>query len=216
MELTNTYEQYVHTIKSDSIDLPRLRKTCLRANRYITEQISAKHKHDSLYEGVAPVSTKLFRHYNLLTFPADQIHALYKFISEAFRFVSKTTEPHWIQCWLNVYKHGEFIDWHKHWKPEYRSWHGYYGVNVAGSVTTYKIPGKESPTQVDVPNVDGQVIISPSANDDHRTWPWDKDQPRITIAFDIIPEETMHFDWCAPVVDPNIGSTNHNHWLPVL
>jgi hypothetical protein len=163
------------------------------------------------YDGQSTMTTKLYQRYNLLMYPAPQMYELYEFISKAFRHVSGCDKNYFIQCWLNVYKKGDFIDWHVHWPKEAESWHGYFGVDVKDSVTTYKIPTNNK--QVDVVNQDGQVIISPSSDDAHRTWPWPHDEPRITVAFDIVPDS---YFWEGGHLSMDADrAIMINHWLPV-
>lgn len=217
IQQTGEYEDYVTTWVTDEIDTDKLRESCMTLYDYIIKAFPDKPGQD--YDGRSTMTTKLYQRYNLLMYPCDQITELYRFLCESFRLVNgENDEPYWIQCWLNVYQRGDFIDWHTHWPPEDESWHGYYGVDVNDSVTTYKVPlpdGKHK--QVDVQNKTGQVIISPSNDDQHRTWPWDKDTPRITIAFDILPQWVLLQQ--APWINSNTPTGEAiytNHWLPVI
>jgi hypothetical protein len=139
----------------------------------------------------------------MYSFP--QFYELYEAIKETFNEAVPKEEregnKYYIQCWLNYYREGEFIDWHGHWPSRCNSWHGFVCVDVEPSVTTYSIPGKG---EVDVNNRDNTIVISRSDNDMHRTWPWPyADRIRMTIAFDIVPREH---------VDPNAWV---NHWVPL-
>ena len=215
IQTTNTYEDYVTTLTTDAIDVDKLEASCLRLYRYIVDEFTGTPGRD--YDGESTLTTALYTRYNLLMYPDEEIHNLYTFICKAFRQASGLTEPHWIQCWLNVYKRGNFIDWHTHWPAEVKSWHGYYGVYVDDSVTTYRVPKQDVDyKQIDVENINGQVIMSPSNDDEHRTWPWLKHRPRITVAFDIVPEEKLlqQAPWHNNET-PGGDAAWNNHWLPV-
>ena len=148
-----------------------------------------------------PKTTPVFFRYNLLLYPLPGFHALYYGIRDLFRFLSQDTSPYYVQCWLNVAEYGEFIDWHDHYPPEANSWHGFYCVDAEPSRTTYRLPnGRE----IDIPSKDNQFVLSRSAGDKHRTWPWeDRSRPRTTIAFDIVPAFNCN---ATPWL---------NHWVPV-
>jgi predicted RNA binding protein YcfA (HicA-like mRNA interferase family) len=111
-------------------------------------------------------------------------------------------EQFYIQCWLNFYRKGEFIDWHAHWDPHYKSWHGFYCVSGKGSHTTYKLP-PDHKKEVVIPTVMNQIVLSKSDGDIHRSSDWKEDYPRITIAFDIVPGKMIS------------ESRWINHWIPI-
>ena len=70
------------------------------------------------------------------------------------------------------------------------------------SYTTYRLPNKFEPVNVESEN--NLLVISKSAGDTHRTWPWEyADRDRITIAFDIVPR---------PHFNPEAWL---NHWVPL-
>lgn len=217
IDITGKYEDYVTTLYTDDIDTDALKKSVLKLYQYIIDTYAHVPGRD--YSGQSTMTTKLYQRYNLLLHPEEEIQNLYRFLCSAFRMTSGETGDYWIQCWLNVYKRGDYIDWHTHWPTQFKSWHGYYGLDVEGSVTTYRVPDDKRPyITVDVENKTGQVIISPSDNDEHRTWPWDKDEPRITVAFDIIPSETLigESPWNSPTAHHSVdGTIFNNHWLPV-
>jgi hypothetical protein len=146
----------------------------------------------------SPQTTQMFGQYNVFTFPFDGFYELYKEIQKTFRGLSKSIEPHYIQCWLNYTTKGQFLDWHKHHNIEERAWHGFYCVSVDDSKTTYRIDGQET----DVTSQNNLLVITESGRDEHRTYPWDKDTPRITIAFDIVPRQHIPAQWL-------------DHWIPI-
>jgi hypothetical protein len=154
----------------------------------------------------APNTTKSFSQYNILTFPLSEIHNLYKTIKFSFLEVEKDyygynlNLNYFIQAWLNVYDVGQFIDWHGHYYNIARTWHGFYCLDVEPSITTYKFTNNQL---LDVSCEDNSLIIGLSDNNQHKTEKWhDKSRPRITIAFDIVPEKGL------------LG-VRPNHWIPI-
>ena len=192
-----TYENYVITKPLD-LDLKKLKVSCNILYNLILREFD---KDKLSYSGTSTVSTKLFNSYNVLLYPLPQIWELHQEIRTMFREVSKSDEPFFTQCWLNFYKTGDFIDWHRHGAPELNSWHGFFCVDVEPSKTTYRIPNVVN--DVDIIGKDNLLVLSKSDGDKHRTWGWDFERPRITIAFDIVP---------ASFINP-INSLNH--WVPV-
>ena len=154
----------------------------------------------------APNTTKAFSQYNVLTFPLPQIHELYHEIKKFFYGCEKTYYGtnlkcnYFCQAWINVYKKGQFIDWHGHHYNVARAWHGFISVSTEPSETIYKFLNDKI---LSVPNYDGQLILGLSENNKHKTNPWPfEDRNRVTIAFDII---------------DRIGLKNvsPNHWIPI-
>lgn len=165
----------------------------------------------------ANFSTKLYEHYNFLTAPYPGISKLYHSIKEMFyecleREYGKNHYVEWhMQCWMNCYHHGEFIDWHEHWPSNTESWHGVYSIDVEpNSNTTYKLSEKYGSKEIVIQGKNNQMFMSKSDNNIHRSSEWNEDYPRITIAFDIVPSHHVYsFDQ-----DHNHGSLI-NHWIPI-
>lgn len=197
------YKDYVITSKLN-LDLVKIKNSCYLMydvinKKFNTGKIKAEYKDDS---GMSPLSTNLFNQYNLLLYTFDGFHELYNEIKYMFHQCNLGTEKYYIQCWLNIYKKGNFIDWHSHWLPEFNTWHGFYCVDCEPSKTTYKIPNVSDP--LDIVSENNLLVMSQSAGDLHRTWPWEnEDKDRITIAFDIVP---------AKQVDNEVWV---NHWIPI-
>ena len=61
-------------------------------------------------------------------------------------------ETYVIQCWCNIYRTGEKIDWHKHWPSKYEVLHGFYCLQTeeVPSYTDYSVPGFEKEVRVDL------------------------------------------------------------------
>lgn len=122
--------------------------------------------------------------YNLFNFHTPELNNLYKALQSTI--IPKIPKDHYmIQCWLNVFRRGQFIDWHAHWPAEHKVIHGYYCVNVGDSITSYKFPNGAG---TEVANRDGLLVFGKSEDDLHRSSEWtDEKVPRVTIAFDILP-----------------------------
>ena len=194
------YENYLVTSKLN-LDLPAIKNSCYKMLDVINKNFTVFT--DGGYEdasGKSPMSTRVHNQYNLLLFNFDEFHSLYFEIQKLFREVNSRDDKYYIQAWLNMYKKGEFIDWHEHYPPHCNSWHGFYCVDCEPSKTTYKIPNVSEP--VDIVSENNLLVMSRSAGDWHRTWPWEyEDRDRITIAFDIVPRKS---------VDDSL-----NHWMPI-
>lgn len=179
------------------------------------------------YNGQSTLTTKLFTKYNLLMYPFPIFHELYCEICNAFYLChadlfKKKPEKHYMQCWLNYYRKGEFIDWHGHQKSELQAWHGFLCVDTEpGSSTSYK--WKENLDKIiEIPSKDGLIVIGPSNGDLHRSSEWEfEDRPRITIAFDIMPATSLSEKMVVDSPEPKYLNAMRdnpfytNHWIPV-
>jgi hypothetical protein len=150
-------------------------------------------------------TTELYRSYNLLLYTFPEFHRLYESIREIFHELNTTNEGYYIQCWLNYYYKGDHIDWHGHWSvPNYENcWHGFYCVDCeeVESHTRYRMI--DTSEEFEVKSENDLLIISKSDNDIHRTFPWQGENPRITIAFDIVQGKYIdNYHWT-------------NHWIPI-
>lgn len=184
------------------LNLEAQRKTA----HYMYEYVKHKFTDEIELNGQLTLSTKLFDRYNYLMYPLPGVHELYNSIKDVFHRIN--TDPYtdyFIQCWLNFYHKGDYIDWHAHWASEADSWHGFYCVDVEpDSYTDYKFKGSDNISRIK--SKDNLLVISRSGNDVHRSSEWKEDRPRITIAFDIVPAEKL-FD---------VGAyRNPNHWIPI-
>jgi len=178
-----------------SIDNTQLMGDCLRAEEHITEHVPG----DDL-GNYGSKTTASFNEYNLLTLPYPSFQNLYHNMVSVIK-PCLPDEPHVMQCWLNVFRKGESIKWHKHWLAEKRVIHGFYCVNVTPSFTEYKykhLPGET----FKIESTEGLLVFGKSNNDIHQSSPWSGDvTPRITIAFDIVPL-------------PSIDTIRANHFIP--
>lgn len=177
-------------------------------------------------------TTKLFNSYNLLLYPFPILHKLYFNISKCFHLIyqehfgKSVDESFFIQCWLNSYKKGEFIDWHGHQPSSYQAWHGFICVDTEpNSYTSYKWPKNSERTgiEITVPSKDGLLVLGQSNDDMHRCSEWHlEDRNRITIAFDIVPSFAFTENYLLKDVDEPkylsaMKANNYyvNHWIPI-
>ena len=198
--MDTNYFDYLYT-KKLNLDLVELHFSWRGMYQIIQNNFIGREEH---YGGQATMTTKLFSQYNVLMYPFDGFHELYEEIRNVFHEVSDSNDKHYMQCWLNVYQKGEFIDWHSHWQSHTNSWHGFYCVDVEpDSYTDYKIPINGKIEEIRIPSENNLLVIGKSDNDTHRSSDWTRDNPRVTIAFDIVPKQFL---------EPNIWL---NHWIPV-
>lgn len=187
-------ENYIKTYPLD-INLQDIRLSCDKLNHYIKDNLDQAGGAIS----TGPLTTQVFNHYNLLLFPYAGFHKLYREICRAFSLVCDNDDNYYIQCWLNYYTQGQFIDWHQHWGVQDKTWHGFVCIDCEESKTSYKFPNGY---EIDIPSVDGSMVIGKSEGDIHRTYPWPHaDRPRITIAFDCVPWDKIQW--------------GVNHWVPI-
>ena len=170
------------------IDNAQLIEDCLKVEDWLFANKMLVNK--SAVGTAGSQTTASFNNYNLLSFPIESFQILYhKIVSVIKPRLPK--EIHIIQCWLNVFRGNEFIDWHNHWDKDHRSIHGFYCVNVTPSFTEYKF--KHLPDNIyKVESIEGLLVFGRSNEDIHRSSPWvNASVPRITIAFDIVPISTF-------------------------
>ena len=155
----------------------------------------------------ASVSTIKWREYNVFQFYHDGIYNLYKSISDtvkeacAYYDLDFDKQKYMIQGWFNInYNHTGKLDWHDHGGPYAPYFHGYYCVNAEPSVTYYRVFGE----QVDNHNKNNRMIISEMGHP-HAMGDWDWDGPRVTIAYDVMPLES--------IINSDAGQ---QHWIPLL
>ena len=206
--------QYIHT-KLLSLDIIEFRKSCELLNNHLIQNYkrylsrnpahctpdgeTPDSKNSSTYLDPMPQTSKIFNCHNVFQFSYPQFYELYKEINTMFQEINPTTEPYYIQCWINYTKKDQYLDWHSHWPEEYKAWSGYYCAYAGDSKTSFRIPNEKE--EVDVISKDNLLVLAPSAGDTHRTHPWnDPINPRITLAFDIFPRHSVPKDWIDLVV----------------
>lgn len=203
------YEDYLYTRKLD-LDLSQQRENAHKVHDWIMKKYEG---YPSTHPGGSHV-TKYYAYYNYLAMTLDGMPTLFNVIKETFNSCNNHAwggnppdKEYVIQCWLNYYSKGEFIDWHGHLSAEARAWHGFYCLDVEpNSSTTYRLDGKE----VEIKSEDNLLVIGKSINDKHRSSEWNEDKPRITIAFDVSPVSSLNSCFTG---ENEKGKTHY--WIPL-
>ena len=216
---------YTADIRS-SIDLKVLKKSCLQMEEIITKSFK---NDENDYGGKSSATTQLYRKYNFLMYPLPGIHNIHFNIARVFHTCFEDShaqradgsEEYFIQCWLNCFKRGEFIDWHSHSDIDTGAWHGFVCVDTEpDSFTSYRWPNNPNRKDIviDIPSKDGFIVMGRTNGDFHRSSEWlDKKRSRITIAFDIIPRSAV-FGGKTPKDYMKAMKENPyfvNHWIPI-
>jgi len=178
-------EDYLYSVKLNSIDNKELASYSLEVEKLLKKTL-APLENTNWY---GTFTTAKHKNYNFLTFPNKQVSTLYH---EIAKNVSPLLEDrtYVIKSWLNVFRKGEKVDWHKHWPADKKVWHGFYCVQVGDSHTEYQIPNVEQILKIE--SEEGLMVVGKSENDRHRSSIWNEEhRPRITIAFDIVPIESV-------------------------
>jgi len=180
------YPNYLYSIDLNFLDNKKIFKEVLYTEKYLQKKFKNL-QNKKIY---GSFSTSIFEKYNTFQFPLKETSKLYReLVNNIYPFLDKN-EDYWLQCWFNVFRKGENIDWHKHWESPDKVWHGFYCVYVEDSFTEYKIPNIEN--IIKVPSKEGRLVFGKSDGDEHKSSIWEKDTPRITIAFDIIPYSSLN------------------------
>lgn len=155
----------------------------------------------------ASVSTIKWREYNVFQFYHSGIHNLYKNLSDIVKEACDyydldfDKQQYMVQGWFNInYNHSGKLDWHDHGGPYAPYFHGYYCVKAEPSITHYRVFDKE----VENHNKNNRMIVSEMGHP-HAMSDWDWDGPRVTIAYDVMPLESL--------VQTNAPQ---QHWIPLL
>jgi hypothetical protein len=195
---------YLYGFQLDNIDNEALFDKCLVVEDIIIQTTPPAEK--GWYGNLTSAKNQS---YNLFTFPVKELHQLYEAMVKNISPLLDKDTSYVLKSWMNVYRKGDKVSWHAHWPPECKVWHGFYCVNVGEneSATNYKIPGiKEI---VNVPSVNGLLVVGKSDDDRHTSTEWQGDKPRITLAFDIIPM------WAAnPNENTNMYDLSLYHYIP--
>ena len=183
-----------------NLDLDALKKSSLEMNNFIKKIF----RPNDLISKNLGHSTKSYKQYNLFMYPLPGFHELYREIRNQFYSINpNNTINYYIECWVNCYEKGEFIDWHNHSinndiTPNV--WHGFYCVNGQGSSTLYRdVNGNHI---LDLESENNQLVLVKHNNIEHKTTPWMGEELRITLAFNIVPEDSL-----SPF-------RIMNHWIP--
>jgi hypothetical protein len=144
--------------------------------------------------------TSIFKEYNILTFTDKHFFKLYYCLLDNIEPFLDKDKSYVIQAWANIFRSGEFIDWHGHWEKRDSVIHGYYCVNADNTTTSYRFTNNEN-VVYNVDNKNGLLVFGRSAGDEHCSSPWTQEGQRITIAFDIVPIDSLL-------------NTTYNHYIP--
>ena len=186
------YPNYLYSFDIPSLDNKQLYKDCLVAEKYIKDNLSVKISPERVF-AFGNYTSAAHTYYNLFTLTIPSLSKLYKELSYHISPLLDYDKTYYIRCWLNVFREKENIDWHSHFPPEDKAWHGFYCVNVKDSYTSYAIP--TSKRIINIPSKEGRLVIGKSDGDQHKSSPWKGfKKPRITIAFDIFPVGNNYHD----------------------
>ena len=191
------YNHYVYT-KQLNLNLDNMNNSCEKLRTIVKENFVGL---PPTYLGEGTETTYAHPYYNVFLYGFDGFYELYQEIKTMLYEVNDfRDQKYYIQCWMNHFQRGEYMSWHNHW-PEEKNWHGYFCVNTEPSVTSYDL--ENSKIIFDVEDKNNLLVMSKNHNDYHRTYPWEFDYPRITLAFDIIPQAVVKH------------LKNLNHWVPL-
>jgi len=135
-----------------------------------------------------PFSTKILDYYNLFLFPNPHIYKLYRKVRKIVYEDGGENNRYFIRCWLNFFNRGQYLDWHKHWCVNRKSYHGFFCVEVENSYTDYKFNDGKI---LSITGKNNRIVIGKTYNNLHKTSEWEYEYPRITLAFDIHPVEVI-------------------------
>ena len=122
-------------------------------------------------------STSFFRYYSFVSLSAGSslYYLLFKEIQKNIRNFYKKKGPLWFQCWLNLHKQDQVLEWHNH---QDCAFHGYVSIDPKNTETEFK--------NFTVKNEAGKMYLGP-AYEYHKVnvlSPFEGQ--RITIAFDVV------------------------------
>lgn len=198
-----TYEKNLYWSEQHNLDLDKLESSCRSVVNY-----AKTHLIGSAEVSDIPLIGDTYNGYNLLLYPLPEIHSLYNSIKSSFRQVEPRGEW-WIKTWANVYTNSAHYDWHQHYTSyvdnptaQHNSYHGIYCVAGEDTATTYR--NLSTSTTVHIPQTPNQLTLIANHPDwYHRTWPYKGATERVTIAFNILHQDSID------------AFRYPNHWLPL-
>lgn len=192
------HPDYLYSFDLNSLDNNKIFEECLTSENYLKSLFPPTEL--GVYGNYTGA---IHKNYNLFTLPNKEISKLYRELVKYCLPLLNNKKDYWVQCWFNVFRKGEKVNWHAHWPPEKKVWHGFYCVNVGESYTEYKIPNVKD--IIKIPSKEGRLVFGKSDGDEHKSSPWySEEKPRITIAFDVIPVSSLTQD----------NSFYLNHYIP--
>jgi hypothetical protein len=186
------HDDYLYGFKLNSIDNIKLMEDCLYVENFILKNFQPLPitEQPDAFKIYGNNATAQHPKYNLFTFPIEQLNKLYyEIVKNTCKFLNKE-KCYMLKSWLNVFRKGQKINWHSHWGPQFKVWHGFYCVNTEESYTEYSIPNVKDIIKVKSEN--GLLVFGKSDGDLHKSSEWQNNEvPRITIAFDVVPIDAL-------------------------
>lgn len=184
-----TFSYYVY---EDKVDVKNIKSVILEKEQSIISSHPYTHDWNT---GLGPSSmTSRSNCYNLLKW--DEAYFLRETIRSAHDNFITTLEYDWedriyVQCWANVLRKGQNLKQHQHWTSEYTYLGGHICLDDYDTHTHYVNPylRKTYPTE----NKKGRLTLFPNWLE-HYTEPYQGNDVRVTVAFDIITETVYHED----------------------
>ena len=176
----------IFTSISNKLDLPSVHFLI----KFLYPIIMDKFSKDDGYKQDDLTSRHLY--YNIFSIRQACIYNLYKFIIVSVKkFLQETNTSYdnlYIQAWENLTTKNQKILRHKHSNTFLN---GHIAINAEPSSTIYSIDGDSS--NVDIINQNGQIVITES-DLSHSTSIWELDEPRTTIAFEVVRNIKNHHE----------------------
>jgi hypothetical protein len=165
----------------EEIDLRELSEQCLEIEELVASTLSDKPQNYKIDEDT-PFGTRVADFYNVFCYPSVELNSLYCAIRDTFYSADiDVSKKYYIQGWVNVYRDKQKLDWHRHYGSKH-SYHGFFCVKSSAGNTQYKFDDGQ---RIKVDSKDGLLVFAKSNDNFHKTSKPLKDEPRITIAFDI-------------------------------
>jgi len=123
-----------------------------------------------------------YRFYNLfaLTSPSPLFWLLLQDIRTVVRTTLNTDEPLWFQCWMNMHKPDQVLNWHDH----QFDYHGYVSIDPKDSITKFQDPNRN--VKYEIKNEVGNIYFGPGWDRKHKVCVnEDYSGNRITLGYDI-------------------------------
>ena len=179
------------------VDLESLKDLILLREKEIIEEFPVDMADLPLndgYTGLGPNSlTSRFKYFNVLKWDHPECKKLHRAIKELHDsyyvgLVGENIPKLKIRCWANVLRKGEFIDKHSHAQHPHTYLSGHFCVSTTNTSTNYIPPYTDWGKEIVMENIPGEMTLFPTWLP-HYTTKTEVDEPRITIAFDIVPSE---------------------------
>ena len=177
------------------IDLDALKDLILEKEIEIKKEFPTDMGYPHLNDGktgLGPNSlTARFKYFNLLKWDHPVCKQLHEVIREVHQnyydsIVGGGFPKLKIRCWANVLRKGECIKKHSHSIHPYTYLSGHFCVSAEGTSTNYVPPYDDRGEDIITENIPGEITIFPTWLA-HYTTVTQVKEPRITIAFDIVP-----------------------------